>query len=173
MLELSNFLRGRCGIPCEIDHYFKNDNIPDWGAWNERKITTLAESNGYVLLICSPIMYQQLSQPYVSQIEMEAGHINSSALNNLIKGPATTHCVIPVCLEELSKEIVPISLCHRTIYHLSFSTLIQVDPNTNVEAILSIPELESLRSLVFRLRGEKEVIKPSLGKVFYFCVNTM
>ena len=35
----------------------------------------------------------------------------------------------------------------------------------NVKSIMEIPELESLRSLVFRLRGEKEVIKPPLGKV--------
>lgn len=168
VLEVSNFLRNCCGIPCEIDQYCKDKSIPNWESWNEHKITTLAKCNGYVLLLCSPTMYQQLSQPDVSVIQMKDGHINNLALNNLIKGQATTHCVIPVCLEELNKDIVPISLRDRTVYHLSFSTLMQVDLNTNVEAILEIPQLESLRSLVFKLSGEKEVIKPPLGKVFNF-----
>ena len=165
---MSNFLRHCCRIPCEIDQYYKDKNILNWDLWNEHKITTLAEFNGYVLLLCSPTMYQQLSQPSVSVIQMNDGHINNLALNNLIKGQTTTHCVIPVCLEELNKDIVPISLRDRTVYHLSFSTLMRVDRNTNVEAILEIPQLESLKSLVFKLSGEKEVIKPPLGKVFKF-----
>ena len=167
MLELSNFLRDRCGIHCEIDQYHMNDNIVSWGVWNEERIKELAKCNGYVLLICSPTMYQQLSHPGVSRIEMRAGHIDSLALNNLIRDQATTHCVIPVCLEELNRKIVPVCLCERKIYSISYSTLMQVNSNADVESILEISELESLKSLVYRLKGLKEFLEPPLGKVYY------
>ena len=166
--ELSGFLVSKCGIACDMDQYHTLDNIPHWGVWIQGRIETLAKHKGFVLLVCSHTMYQQLSELNVSQIKMKFGDIDSLALNNLIKGPATTHCVIPVCLEELNKKIVPISLRDRIVYHLSYSTLMQVAEN-NVETILDKPELESLRSLVFRLRGEKEVIKPSLGKCYHLC----
>ena len=116
-----------------------------------------------MLLLCSPTMYQQLSQPSVSVIQMKDGHINSAALNSLIKGEATTHCIIPVCLEELNIKIIPISLRDRTVYHLSFSTLMRIDPYTNFEAMWKIPELQSLIFLVCRLER-----LPYFGKVFNF-----
>ena len=167
MLDLSDFLRDRCAISCDIDQYHTSDNIVSWGVWNENKIKTLVKCNGYVLLICSPTMYQQLSQPGVSQIQMAVGHIDTLALNNLIRDEETTRCIIPVCLEELNKAIVPICLRGRKIYCISYGTLKQVDPNTSGESILEISGLESLRSLVFRLSGVKEVIEPPLGKVYY------
>ena len=163
VLEVSNFLRSCCGIACEIDQYYGGQNITNWEVWNEHKIRALAMCHGYVLLLCSPTMYQQLSQPSVSVIQMKDGHINSAGLNKLIKAQATTHCIIPVCLEELNIEIVPISLRDRPVYHLSFSTLMRIDLYTNVEAIWKLPELQSLRCLVYRLKGF-----PYFRKVFNF-----
>ena len=162
VLDLSDFLRNHCGVSCDIDQYHMHENIPQWGVWKENKIKELAKQNGFVLLICSPEMYQQLSQPDGSQIQMKAGHINTLTLNYLIKDPVTTQCIIPVCLEELNKEIVPSSLCGRTIYFLSFSKL---DPDADINSILNIPEFESLRSLVYKLRSEVEISRPPLGKV--------
>ena len=104
-------------------------------------------------------------EPRSSRIQMKAGHIDNLTLNNLIRDPAITHRIIPVCLEKLSMEFVPCSLRERTIYTISLSMLFQVDPNTNVESILDIPELESLRSLVFRLRGESEISKLPLRRI--------
>ena len=74
-------------------------------------------------------------------------------------------CIIPVCLEELNKEIVPSCLRERNIYSLPFSTLMQADPKADLESILDMPKLEALRSLVYRLRGDPEVSRPPLGKV--------
>ena len=165
VLELSNFLRNHCGISCDIDQYHMNEKISHWGVWKENRIKELAKYNGFVLLVCSSKMYQQLSNPKSSQVEMKAGHIDTLTLNNLITDPATTDCIIPVCLEKLNKEIVPCSLRGRTIYSLSFSTLTQADPNADFGSILDTPELESLRSLVYILKGEVEISRPPLAYV--------
>ena len=156
VLELSHFLTKLCGVPCDIDQYHTLDNISQWGVWTENKIKELAKHSGFVLLICSPEMYQQLSEPGCSRIQMKAGHIDTLTLNNLIRDPVTTHCIIPVCLEELNKETVPCSLRGRTNYFLSFSKLMQVDPNADIKSILAMSEFESLRSLVYKLRGEAD-----------------
>ena len=167
VLEVSDFLN-RCGVACDIDQYHMHKNILQWGVWNESKIKEVAKDNGFVLLVCSHKMYRQLSDPNTSQIEMKAGHIDTPTLNNLIRDPATTDCIIPVCVEEVNKEIVPISLRGRTIHSLSFSTLMKADPNTDFRSILDRPELESLRSLVHRLIGEPEISRPPIGKVYSY-----
>ena len=159
-----------CGVDCDIDQYHMIENIPQWGVWNEDKIKKIAKCNGFVLLMCCPKMHQQLSDTNVSsQIQMKVGHINTFALNTLIREEATTHCIIPVCLcetlEKLNIKIVPDSLRGRTIYSLSLSILEQVEPEAD---ILNKPGLESLQSLVFRLNGKPEISKPiaTLGKVY-------
>ena len=164
-LELSDFLRICCGISCDIDQYHKNKNVQQWGVWNENKIKALADSNGFVLLICSSTMFQQFSEEGSLSIQMDPGHINTLALNTLIRDQSTTDCIIPVCVEELDQEIVPITLRGRTIYNLSYSsTLKKVESDADVEAILTMPQSASLQSLVFRLKGIPEVSKPPLGK---------
>ena len=165
VLELSDFLRNHCEVDCDIDQYHISEDIPQWGVWHEDKIKKHAECNGFVLLVCSPKMYEQLNNPSVSSlIQMKPGHIGTLALNSLISEEETTRCIIPVCDDSLEKSntVVPSSLRGRTIYCFSFVTLKQVDPE-DVERILNTPELESLRSLVFRLRGESEIWKAPLG----------
>ena len=166
-LNLSNFLREICGISCDIDQYHMSESIVDWGMWNESKIKECAKNNGFVLLICSSVMFKQLSHSDVSScIEMKAGYMNSLALNALITDATVTRCIIPVCFDKTSTEIVPSSLRGRTIYSLPYNELIQVDPSTNINAILNKSEFKSLRSLVFKLRGESEVNKPPLSKTY-------
>ena len=166
-LELSDFLRELCEIPCEIDQYHMSESIADWGIWNENNITECAKNNGFVLLICSSIMFKYLSDPDNNPcIKMKAGYINTLALNVLIRDATVTRCIIPVCFDKTSTETVPSSLRGRTIYSLSYSELMQADPGSNVNTILGKSEFESLRSLVFRLRGEAEVDKPPLGKSY-------
>ena len=92
---------------------------------------------------------------------MKPGFIDTPTLNNLITGLATIDCIIPVCLEQLNKEVVPISLHEKYIYSLSFS---KIDPRMDPRFILDIPGLEDLRSLVYVLRGEHEIDMPSIGK---------
>ena len=163
-LELSDFLRRKCGISCDIDQYYMNENIVDWGTWNENKIKNCANNNGFVLLICSSVMFEHLNHPDSSCIQMKAGGMHSLALNALISDATVTRCIIPVCFDEATTETVPSSLRGRTIYSLSYKELIQVDPSTDINTILNKSEFESLRSLVFKLRGESEVKKPPLGK---------
>ena len=164
-LGLSDFLRGLCGINCDIDQYYMSEGIADWGVWNETYIEKCVENNGSVLLICSSIMYKHLSKPDVYPcIQMKAGCISTSTLNTLIREATVTRCIIPVCFDKISTETVPRSLRWRTVYSLSYNKLMQIDPSTDINITLNKPELESLRSLVFRLRGEPEVNKPPLGK---------
>ena len=166
-LELSNFLRILCGISCEIDQYYMNESIVDWGVWNEKNIKKCAKENGFVLVICSSVMFEHLSDPEVNPcIKMKAGYINTLALNALIRDATVTRCIIPVCLDKTSTETVPSSLRGRTIYSLSCSELMQADPSSDINTILDASKFESLRSLVFRLRGEAEVNKPTLGKTY-------
>ena len=165
-LDLSDFLRKKCGIFCEIDQYYMNENIVDWGMWNESKIKKCANNNGFVLLICSSVMFEQLSHPDSSCIQMEAGGMNSLALNALISDATVSRCIIPVCFDKATTETVPSSLRGRTIYSLSYNELIQVDPSNDINTILNKSEFESLRRLVFKLRGESEVNKPPLGKTY-------
>lgn len=167
VLELSDFLRNHCGVDCDIDQYHTRENITQWAVWHEDKIKKHARCNGFVLLVCSSKMYQQLNNPSKSsQIQMKPGHIGTLALNSLISEEETTPCIIPVCDGSLEKSnmVVPSSLRGRTIYCLSFSTLKQVNPEDDVEHILNTPGLESLRSLVFRLKGESEIVKAPLGR---------
>ena len=161
VLGLSDFLRNYCGIACDIDQYHMHESISQWGVWNENKIKECARNKGFVLLICSSEMYRQLSREDSSQIEMKPGFIDTPTLNNLITGSATIGCIIPVCLEQLNKEIVPISLHGKHIYSLSLS---KIDPRMDPRFILDIPGLEGLRSLVYVLRGECEIGMPSIGK---------
>ena len=161
-LDLSNFLCQICGISCDIDQYHMSENITDWGMWNEYKIKECANNNGFVLLICSSVMFKQLSHPDDSPcIQMKAGYMNSLALNALISDATVTHCIIPVCFDKVSTKTVPSSLCGRTIYSLSYKKLIQV---ADINTILNKSEFKSLQSLVFKLSGESEVNKPPLGK---------
>ena len=164
-LKLSDFLRTRCGIICKIDQYYNNENIQQWGVWNENSIKAIVNSNGFVLLICSSIMFQQLSEEGSLSIQMDPGHINTLTLKTLIRDQSITDCIIPVCVEGLDQEIVPIGLRGRTIYNLSCSsTLKKVESDTDVEAILTMPWSVSLQRLVCTLKVEPEVITPPLGK---------
>ena len=142
-----------------------SENIPQWAVWIEDKINKYTHDNGFILLICSSNMFQQLSETHSSCIQMKAGHIDNLTLNYLLRCRAITHHIIPVCLEKLNMDVVPCSLRERTIYTISLSTLFQVDLDTNAESILDKRELESLRSLVFRLRGESEISIPPLRRI--------
>ena len=117
-----------------------------------------AKDGGFVLLICSFRMCEQLSKSdECSRIQMKPGHIDSLSLNSLIKGEETVHCIIPVCLENLQMENIPKSLTERACYFLSISKLKQYeDPSY----ILSLPEFESLQRLVFRLKKQPDADRP-------------
>ena len=123
-----------------------------------------AKGGGFVLLICSSMMCEQLSKSdECSRIQMKPGHIDSLSLNSLIKGEATAHCIIPVCLENLQMENVPKSLTERACYFLSICKLKQFDPNEDPNYILGLSEFESLQRLVFRLKKQPDADRPPVA----------
>ena len=159
--DLSDFLRANCGVDCDIDQYHTNDNVLDWELWNEEQIRKCAHVKGYVLLVCSLRLYQQLCDARNSlRIEMRAGHLTNLTLNSLIKDSIITQHVIPVFLEQHKMECVPTCVAERTCYALNWSRVMNCDPNAEASVILNTPGLESLRSLVCRLRNEPESVKP-------------
>ena len=162
MYDLSELLRA-CGIPCDIDQYHSHENIPEWGNWNQEKIVECAEGGGFVLLVCSAKLHEELSKSDGSRVQMKFGHIDSLSLNGLIKEKPTTSCIIPVCLKDLQRENIPKCLTGRSCYHLSLDKLDKLDSDVDPEMILSLPHFESLRSLVYRLKKIPEVEKSSVA----------
>ena len=158
---MSDFLN-HCGVDCDIDQYHASDTILDWGGWVERMIKNRAARNGYMLLVCSPTLHHKLSNTVAgSKIDMKAGHISNLTLNTLIKDENITNHVIPIFLEQYRKEFVPTCLLGRSCYSICFTKLLELSSRSaGIDAVLNAPELESLRGLVYRLRGEQEVIKP-------------
>ena len=120
-------------------------------------------------LTCSPAMYQHFIQSHGLQIDRKAVFFDAL---NLITNPAIINCIIPVCLEELNRDIVPNSLHGKHIYSLSFS---KVYPKADSKFILDTPRLEFLQSLVYKHRGKHEIDKPLIGKVItvYKCSNDL
>ena len=162
VLDLSDFLN-HCGVDCDIDQYHANENILDWGGWNETVIKNRASRNGYVLLVCSPKLHQQLSySASSSNIGMKSGHINNLTLNTLIKDTNITHHIIPIFLEQSSKKFIPTCLAGRSCYLICITKLLELlSRGIAINDALNVRELESLRSLVCLLRGEPEVVKPA------------
>jgi len=159
--DLADFLRANCGVDCDIDQYHSNENVLDWGLWNEKEIRKCANKNGYVLLVCSPKLHQQIYDARSScRIEMRTGHLTNFTLNSLIKDSTITQRVIPVFLEQHRMEYVPTCVAERTCYALNWSRVMNCDPNAETSVILNTPGLESLQSLVCRLRNEPESTKP-------------
>lgn len=157
--DLSDFLNV-CGVECDIDQYHAHENILDWGSWTEELIKNQAARKGYVLLVCSPKLHQQLTNiaSNLRKIEMKVGHISNLTLNTLIKDENITNYVIPIFLEQYRKEFIPTCLVGRICYVANITKVPSDGPF--IETALNTPELESLRSLVHRLRDEPEVVRP-------------
>ena len=159
VLQLSKFLR-TIGISCDIDQYHSSEDITDWGHWNEDKIKQCCSSNGFILLICSEIMYHHLCVSETSTIEMHWGCISNLSLRTTITDKNLTQRVIPVFLEECRKEYLHSCLIARSSYSISIS---QWMDTSDVNLILNTPGLEQLRSLTYRLFGQPEIEKPTLS----------
>jgi len=160
VLDLSDFLN-HCGVDCDIDQYHASENILNWEEWNKTVIKSRASRNGYVLLVCSPMLHQQLSSLTNSlQIKMKAGHISNLTLNTLIKDTNITHHIIPIFLEQSSKKFIPTCLAGKSCYSICITKLLELlSRGVAINDALNVPELESLRNLVCLLRGEL-VVKP-------------
>ena len=177
ILEFSNMLN-EFGYDCEVDQYHGSDaDVYCWGQWHEEMIRkTSQQENGSILYMCSPTLFKACNARSSSQITMKYGHINNQSLNSLIVDPLISSHVIPVFLEQFDKRCIPTFLLRTHAYVLNFSSkvlkvftpdvMISVrkrDDNASltVETLLNTPGLESFRSFLYRLRGDRETIKPS------------
>ena len=159
VLLLSDFLRSS-KIDCDIDQYHTHERILDWGQWIEKNIRRCAPE-GFVLLVCSPIMCQYLCDSEMSErVEMGVGHIDTLSLRSLFKEANINRKVIPIFLDKYCSQQIPSNLRERTSYSVSISKLMEVDPNADTNTILKKPGLESLQSLVYVLLNIPEFDKP-------------
>ena len=157
--QLSDFLRDS-GINCDIDQYHSSENITDWGHWSENMIKKCCSSNGFILLICSNLMYQHLCVSETATIKMSCGYISSLSLRSTYTDEKSTPHVIPVFLEECQTEYLPPCLKARSSYSVLISRWIEA---RDTNRILNTPGLDQLQSLVRRLTGQPEVEKSPLS----------
>ena len=161
------------GYDCEVDQYHGSDpSICNWEYWHEEMIRKVSRENGSVLYMCSPTLHNACSSDKSLQIQMKCGHINNQSLHGLIVDPSISYCVIPVFLEQYDRKYIPSCLLRTSAYELNFSgTVLKVfTPDVMISVrkrdidtlntLLNTPGLQSFRSLLYRLKGEKEAIKP-------------
>ena len=178
ILDFSNML-AEFGFDCEVDQYHGSDpRIYNWGNWIEDMIKKVSQENGSILYMCSPTLHKACISMKSLQIEMKCGHINNQSLHGLIIDPSVSFSVIPVFLEQYNREYIPSCLLRTHAYALNFSsTVLKVftpeamiavrkrDTDT-LNTLLNTPGLQSFRSLLYRLKSEKEAAKPSVSVDF-------
>ena len=155
------FLRCHCAVDCDVASYHLDKDITNWDKHIEQCITTRAE---YILLVCTKKLDEKLNGQCHSRVEMTRSsgpHILSTTLNSLL----VTLKTLPIVLDEHSKEYVPTSYKATTIYTISFGSLPTAATITKQDAkkILDMPEHKGLRSLVAKLLGQQEVVKPPVA----------
>ena len=140
-----------------------------WEAWVEKTIRKTADQNGSVLYVCSTTLHQACCSMNSSRVEMKFVHINNQVLCSLIVDESVSSHVIPIFLEQYDKKCIPSCLYRTHAYEVNISKAMEVfesksDEKVDVDSLLKntplTPELEFFRSLLFRLSGKQEVIKP-------------
>ncbi|XP_065913657.1 uncharacterized protein [Dysidea avara] len=147
------------GIDCTIDHYYANDNIPDWSFWVTKHIEyCVASVHGYVLLVCSEEMFSILEETsgiVNIRIPMVYAHIDRLTLKNILG--RNTPKFLPILIDDDKKTCVPPCLQGKSIFRFPYKRLINV---INSQSVLDRPEFSSLRSLVATISGQRENPQP-------------
>ena len=155
-----DFLRFHCSVDCDVASYHLNKDITNWDRHIEECITH-AE---YILLVCTKQLDERLTGQHHNRVEMTRSsgpHILSTTLNSLL----VTSKTLPIILDENSKMYIPTSYKATTIYTIFLGSL-PIAANTteqDTKRILDMPEYQDLRSLVTKLLGRKEVVKPPVA----------
>ena len=175
--DINNYVLGLAqllndlGYNCEIDQYHSSDKDVSsyWEPWIEKNIRKTADQNGSILYVCSPTLHQACCSMNSSRVEMKFGHINNQALCSLIVDESVSSHVIPIFLEQYDKNCIPSCLLRTHAYTVNIRKALEVfepcmakpDKEIDIDSLLkNTPELESFRSLLYRLSGIPEVIKP-------------
>ena len=158
--DFVDFLRFHCSVDCDVVSYYLNKNIINW----DKHIEQCIAGAEYILLVCTKELDERLNGQCHNRVEMTRSsgpHILSTTLNSLL----VTSKTLPIILEEHSKKYVPTSYKSTTIYTISFGSLPIAANTTKQEAkkILDMPEHKDLRSLVAKLLGQPEVVKPPVA----------
>ena len=170
VLELANLLN-ILGCNCEIDQYHSSDKEVSsfWELWIEQVVKKTSNQNGCVLIACSPALHQAFNSMNSSSVEMKFGHINNRTLHCLIVDESISSHVIPIFLEQFDKKYIPNCLLRTNAYVVNIDKALEVfspykarsNDEVDIKLLLSTPGLESFQSLLYRLNGEQEFIKPS------------
>ena len=153
------FLRARCGVDCDVASYHLDKNVTDWNNYIVERINN-AE---YILLVCTKELQEQLADHrHHKKVEMTKSSgpfILSTAFNSLLEGKPKT---LPIILEEGSRKYIPTLLQSTTIYTIPFDSFTSIDQQA-AEGMLEDPNYKDLKSLVFKLCGQPEKVKPPVA----------
>ena len=159
--NFSEILRTHCSVDCDVASYHLHEDITNWNVYIQQCI----KCTECVLLVCTEELLERLNGQFHERIEMtrlSGPYILSTALQSLLE---TTSKILPVILDKQSKKYIPVYLQSTTNYTISFGSL----PNAasiakqDAEKILDMPKYKDFRSLVIKLLGQKEVIKPPVA----------
>ena len=136
VLQFSNMLRRDYGVDAEIDQY--EENPPQgWPMWMDEQI----RNAGFVLVICTKGYYEKVyrvanGKGVTWEIQSIYQHLYSSNADN--------QKFIPILFEAADSEYIPTPLKPYTYYNVG--------------------EEKSLKKLVNRLHGIKNIDKPDIGE---------
>ena len=155
--NFSDILRA-CAIDCDVASYYLHKDIANWNVCIQQCI----KCTEYILLVCTKELLERLNGQSRERIEMTRSsgpYILSTALQCLLE---TKSKILPIILDEQSKKYIPAYLQSKTNYTISFGSLPDAASITkqDVEKIL---EQKDFKSLVVKLLGQKEVIKPPVA----------
>jgi len=170
VLNLSDLLNN-CGIDCTIDHYYANDNVPDWSFWVTRHIEhCIASENGYILLVCSEAMFTLLEETSDNcRIQMMHAHIDRQTLKTILVENRLKF--LPVVIDEKQRNFVPLCLQEKTIFHFPQELINNINGgNMDYQSMIDLPIFSSVRCLVATVSGQQEIPRPdnNHGKTVLF-----
>ena len=167
-----------CGIDCNIDQYFKSENILSWPQWISQQIESCIFKGGYILLECSEMMFNILKSSHNPTIEMAAGNIDGQTIGHHIR--QSTNSFLPFCIDEDSSRFVPASLSGKAFYIFLYSKLPELfisgdfTQDDVIQLLLTNPDFNSLNRLVATVTNQQVIIKPvikPIGKTLTLLCN--
>ena len=149
--------------------YEKGGDSGNWNKWTQDKI----KESDFVLLVCSPSLYQALERAGQNTVEMVKGPFYANSVVNLIHPPKFIPVFFNNCRPQgqLTQWIPGSNLHSSTNYILDIDGLAQaivVPDDSPPEALhqrigeaLQMPRFETWVKLISHLRGESHVERPT------------
>ncbi len=166
MLDLADSLISCGGIECIADFYEK-DHPQSWSVWTENRIRDC----DYVLYVCSPLLISDLRSGEHRNINMNVGMFFSNAIVHSIVAPKFVPVFLNECVPRDPKDWLPLQLHASRQYRLNirdFSNSVLRSEysleqrSAAVAGSLGLPGYRDLACLVRFLRGEQEVVPPTM-----------